>query len=1063
MKPAGPIARLRRLLAHPSLHGALALAALLALFFETPLSRYGEVHYSSADLTQDFCLTKVVPGHPAGNRLLSDAVTQMQPWLMFNRDELAEGRFPLWNPWNGGGCPHFANYQAAVLSPYSLPYYVLDYKAALLASAFLKLYTLGLFTYLFLRRVGVAQVPAIAGGAAFMFGGHNLVLLSFPHVGALIALPAGLYFAEVALQRWQTSHAAGGRARLAMPLFGLFAALASGLLAGNPEPFYFATVLLALYVATRLAWLAREARRRGRGRGLGDVAALAGKLAFASILAAGVGAVQVLPFFEYLDNSRVIEERTIGHGQTPLDPMFWPMAFFPDVIGNPSTIYNLGYHIPPPNYELVNMAYGGATVLFLAGLSLLFAHKNRRIAFFALAGTAWAFYAYDFLGASRWFAYIPTVSIAPMNRSQGVWNFCLAVLAAFALDELVKRPRAAAPVRATGTALVAAAFVFVFLVGADRLIGGWATAPSPNHHLFPLYVPGHVRTIGRAFALGAGAIVLLWVVRWGWARSTLAAACVASLFLQTGWHFKDYNPVTEDRFFFPRTEAIAEIQRHVGDRQLAILGEDQIPPTSNLAYRISLVQNYDGLWVREYDHLYRSAFGDSNNWRPILRASERMLQVFGAEYVLAKWGWIPVDSALSKLERSADVQYVRNEITPGREVVQTFLSHQPDLQAVAVFLACYPSTRHCTLTFKLVEEDTGELVTEQRVTSEEVRSTMFTRGHVRFASEFQTGLLGRYVVFRFDPRPDSGGKRYRIVLSVPDGRPSDTISTYSTNVLAYGEGSATHGRDALAGEVLFDFSHCYDAFEPVAEIEEFVLYRFKESLGRYHVVGGAVIAESDREAMGILGVPTYDPRRLVVLQTDDAAAAEASTAMGPRDNSRARLVKKAGSVKVYLVSQDGTSIVHIEDEATFLANKFRWDQIETIPDEEFDRFRLVDYDLDAERKAGLRVVAPQEEGAKPPEVLEEGPTRIRVAVERENPGYLVVTKAHFPGWKARVNGEERPLYRANYAFDAVELRPGRNEVEISYEPASVRNGLVISCASALIGLFALARGLRRRA
>ena len=1060
MTRPGPAERLRRLLAHPSLHGAIALAALLALFFETPLSRYREVHYSSADLTQDFCLTKVQPGHEVGNRLLSDAVTQMQPWLMFNRDELAEGRFPLWNPWNGGGCPHFANYQAAVLSPYSLPYYLLDYKAALLSSAFLKLYTLGLFTYLFLRRVRVSQVPAIAGGAAFMFGGHNVVLLSFPHVPALIALPAGLYCVEVALQRWSGARAAGERARLALPLTGLFAALASGLLAGNPEPFYFATVLLALYTAARLAWLAREVRRGGGP--LGGVAALAGKIAFAAVLAAGFGAVQVLPFFEFLQNSRVIEERTMSRVQTPLDPEFWPMAFFPDVIGNPSTIYNLGYHIPPPNYELVNMAYSGATVLFLAGLSLLFVRRNRRIAFFAVAAAVWACYAYDFFGASHWISYIPTVSIAPMNRSQGLWNFCLAVLAAFALDELVKRRPDAAPVRATATALVAGAFVFVFLVGADRLIEGWARAPSPNHHLFPLYVPGHVRYIGRAFALGAGAIVLLWLIRWSWARSALAAACVLSAFLQTGWHLRDYNPVSEDRFFFPRTEAIAQLERHVGDRQLAIFGEDQIPPTSNLAYRLSLVQNYDGLWVREYDHLYRSAFGDSNNWRPILKASERMLQVFGAEYVLAKWGWIPVDSALSKLERSADVQYVRNEITPGREVAQTFLSHEPDLQAVAVFLACYPRTKHCTLVFKLVEEDTGELVCEQRITSEDVRSTIFVRGHVRFASEYQTGLQGRHVVFRFEPRPDSRGKRYRFVLSVPDGSPSDTISTYSTNVLAYGEGHAYHGRDPLPGEVLFDFSHCYDSFEQVAQVEEFVLYRFKESLGRYHVVGGAVIAESDREALGILRVPTYDPRRLVVLQTDDPSAAAASTAMGPRDNSSARLVKRADSVKVYLVSQDGTSIVHIEDEATFLANKFRWDQIETIPDEEFDRFRIVDYDLDAERKAGLRVVAPPEEGAMPPEVLEESPTRIRVAVERENPGYLVVTKAHFPGWKARVNGEERPLFRANYAFDAVELRPGRNEVELAYEPASVRNGLAISCASALLGLAALARGLRRR-
>ena len=118
---------IRRLFFSETLQGALVLAAFLCVFFSTPLARYDEVHYSSADLTQDFCLTKFEGGHHPGNKLLSDAVVQMQPWEMFNKRELAAGRFPLWNTWNGNGCPHFANYQAAVLSPFSIPYYVLDF------------------------------------------------------------------------------------------------------------------------------------------------------------------------------------------------------------------------------------------------------------------------------------------------------------------------------------------------------------------------------------------------------------------------------------------------------------------------------------------------------------------------------------------------------------------------------------------------------------------------------------------------------------------------------------------------------------------------------------------------------------------------------------------------------------------------------------------------------------------------------------------------------------------------------------------------------------------------
>ena len=133
---------LRGLAGAETWHGAIVLAAFVLAFLWTPLSRYDEVYYSSADLLNDFSLMRIVPGHPAGNQLMSDEVTEMQPWAMFNRDELHAGRVPLWNPWNGAGAPHFANYQSAVFSPFTAPWYWLGTKDALLVTAFMKQYDL---------------------------------------------------------------------------------------------------------------------------------------------------------------------------------------------------------------------------------------------------------------------------------------------------------------------------------------------------------------------------------------------------------------------------------------------------------------------------------------------------------------------------------------------------------------------------------------------------------------------------------------------------------------------------------------------------------------------------------------------------------------------------------------------------------------------------------------------------------------------------------------------------------------------------------------------------------
>jgi hypothetical protein len=99
------------------LGAALALLALTAAFLWPALSSLPDAWYTAADLTQDYALTELGDRHSVGNRMLGDTVLEMQPWLLFNKDELARGELPLWNPYNGAGLPHLANYQSAVFSP----------------------------------------------------------------------------------------------------------------------------------------------------------------------------------------------------------------------------------------------------------------------------------------------------------------------------------------------------------------------------------------------------------------------------------------------------------------------------------------------------------------------------------------------------------------------------------------------------------------------------------------------------------------------------------------------------------------------------------------------------------------------------------------------------------------------------------------------------------------------------------------------------------------------------------------------------------------------------------
>ena len=86
--------------------------------------------------------------------------------------------------------------------------------------------------------------------------------------------------------------------------------------------------------------------------------------------------------------------------------------------------------------------------------------------------------------------------------------------------------------------------------------------------------------------------------------------------------------------------------------------------------------------------------------------------------------------------------------------------------------------------------------------------------------------------------------------------------------------------------------------------------------------------------------------------------------------------------------------------------------------------------------------------------LELTNSRVRVSVELDGDGVLVVTEQAFPGWKVYVDGQARPALTANLIFRAVALEAGSHEVEWRYESGSIRAGVTVS-AAALAALAAL--------
>jgi len=89
----------------------------------------------------------------------------------------------------------------------------------------------------------------------------------------------------------------------------------------------------------------------------------------------------------------------------------------------------------------------------------------------------------------------------------------------------------------------------------------------------------------------------------------------------------------------------------------------------------------------------------------------------------------------------------------------------------------------------------------------------------------------------------------------------------------------------------------------------------------------------------------------------------------------------------------------------------------------------------------------------------------RVAVEVDSPerALLVVAQSFHKPWKAYVDGEPAQVWRANHAFQAVELPAGARQIVLAYEDHAFRGGAAASIASLLVCGLLIARDRRLRA
>ncbi|MBI5851577.1 MAG: hypothetical protein HZB39_11225 [Planctomycetes bacterium] len=382
------------------------------------------------------------PDHVPANELLLDQSIVMLPWNDFAAEELRKGELPLWSPYGYAGLPLVGACQPAIYWPLHWLHYAFPSLNTYAWTGSLELLLTGLFGFLFLRRLALANLAAALGGLAFMLSGFQVLWLGHPMSNVGMLVPAMLWAVErAAARRRPGDHA----------LFGVLVALQ--LVAGHVQTSMHASAFVAAWIVFRTFVATNTPALRARGlRGL--------------IVGAGFGVIlaspQLAPVLEYV----VLSQARTELARTDLTASF-PVADAASLLvaplrfGSPLS-GDWAKHLTGPNlnFNELNGGYVGRLALLLAMVAVAGLARRggirARTAFFAIAtvfaaGVAW--HVEPFHAFAR---AVPGFAQTKLLRGLLFVAFGLAVLAAIGLDAMLARlRRARVPVGIACCAIVA--------------------------------------------------------------------------------------------------------------------------------------------------------------------------------------------------------------------------------------------------------------------------------------------------------------------------------------------------------------------------------------------------------------------------------------------------------------------------------------------------------------------------------------------------------------------------------------------------------------------------------
>ncbi len=531
-----------------------------------------------------------------GNNLLYDTYTSAIPGTIVFKTDLEHGNFAGWDPNGDGGGALGSVPNDALLSPLTVPYYVLPTWMGPAYTELLIIICGAGGAFLFLRRLRLSRVAGALGGLAFAGSGFMTMWVDFPQTRTAAFIPALFWTVERFLQTRRIRDAA----LIAVPV-------AAMLLGGFPSVTGYAVATACVYALVRLLSVRAEGRRRGLLGAAGVLGGIIGGVALT--------AFQLLPFESFMKTWLII-----GRSQTSdqhLAPTSILTMVAPWIFGTGNT-QDRSYYLPTNAVEAVNYLGAAAVVLVLVALALPWRAR------LVLPRSVWSFFA---AATGIWLLlnYVGGLPLAVLQqtpvvralfgqnfigRSRSILGFLLAVLVAVGFDVVARRrDRAATPAHrlrplwpaaiglgATGIALAALAVGF----HEARTTGAKAIGRKAAVSLFE-----HQALYAGLFAAAALiCVAVLWYTgrnegpsldaagAWRTVRFGAAAVLPVLLAWQGTTFVSSYFPRSPVSTFYPVTDTHSYLMANLGEERYASSSIGMVFGT-NSAYPVRAVNGHN--------------------------------------------------------------------------------------------------------------------------------------------------------------------------------------------------------------------------------------------------------------------------------------------------------------------------------------------------------------------------------------------------------------------------------------------------------------------------------------